>query len=163
MADEDLRTTPTPSLHDWAGGLPALERLTNTFYDKVRRDPLLQPVFANMGQDHPRHVALFIAEVFGGDTAYSRHSGGHQAMIRHHLDRHLAEPQRRRWVQLLLDAADEVGLPADPEFRSAFVAYIEWGSRLAVINSQPGVAEPGEQPMPHWGWGEPGGPYVVEG
>ena len=58
-----------------------------------------------------------------------------------------------------MDSADEAGLPSDPEFRSAFVGYIEWGTRLAVINSQPG-AEPGlDEPMPHWGWGETKGPW----
>jgi len=85
--------------------------------------------------------------------------GGHARMVSHHLGRMLTEPQRARWVQLLLACADEVGLPNDPEFRSALVAYLEWGTRLAVINSQPGVAEPASAPMPRWGWGVPGGPY----
>ena len=57
-------------------------------------------------------------------------------------------------------AADEAGLPDDPEFRSAFVGYIEWGTRLAVINSQPGAPDPEPAPMPHWGWGETKGPYL---
>ena len=52
------------------------------------------------------------------------------------------------------------GMPADPEFRSAFAAYIEWGTRLAVINSNTGNLEMHPQePMPKWGWGVPGGPY----
>ena len=29
-----------------------------------------------------------------------------------------------------------MGLKSDPEFRPAFVGYIEWGTRIAVINSQ---------------------------
>ena len=41
-----------------------------------------------------------------------------------------------------------------PEFRSAFVAYIEWGTRLALGNSQPGAEPPAEAPVPRWGWGE---------
>jgi hemoglobin len=57
-------------------------------------------------------------------------------------------------VALLAETADEVGLPDDPEFRSAFVAYLEWGSRIALANSQPGAAPPPTAPMPHWGWGE---------
>ena len=85
--------------------------------------------------------------------------GGHVRMVSHHLGRMLTEPQRQRWVQLLLACADEIALPDDPEFRSAFVAYLEWGTRLAVLNSQPGVAEPSSAPMPRWGWGVPGGPY----
>ena len=84
-------------------------------------------------------------------------------MVSHHLNRHLTEAQRRRWMNLILDCADEIGLPEDPEFRSAFVAYIEWGSRLAVINSQPGVEgiSP-DAPMPAWNWGAVGGPYRPE-
>jgi len=49
-------------------------------------------------------------------------------MIRHHLGRLLTEPQRRQWAALIAASADEAGLPEDPEFRSAFVAYLEWGS-----------------------------------
>lgn len=49
-------------------------------------------------------------------------------------------------------------MPDDPEFRSALVGYLEWGSRLAVINSQAGV-DP-DAPMPKWGWGEVRGPYL---
>ncbi|MGH2588800.1 MAG: group II truncated hemoglobin, partial [Dehalococcoidia bacterium] len=94
-------------------------------------------------------------------TLYSEERGGHAAMISRHLQRSLTETQRRRWVQLLGECADEAGLPTDPEFRSAFVGYIEWGTRIAVINSQPdaviGVDE--DAPMPRWGWGEVGGPY----
>jgi hemoglobin len=53
-------------------------------------------------------------------------------------------------------------LPDDPEFRSAFVAYLEWGTRLAVINSQPGATVTEDAPMPHWGWGEAKGPYLPQ-
>lgn len=161
MADDAQPHTTPPSLYEWAGGSAALEKLTGLFYDKVKADPLLQPVFEQMDSDHPQHVARFIGEVFGGPQAYSSEHGGHAEMIRHHLDRHLQEPQRRRWVALLLDAADEARLPDDPEFRSAFVGYIEWGSRLAVINSQPGADVVVEQPMPQWGWGETKGPYIA--
>ena len=81
-------------------------------------------------------------------------------MIQKHVGRALTEEQRQRWMNLLLHCADDVGLPADPEFRSAFVAYIEWGTRLAVINSQPGADVAGDAPMPSWGWGQTGGPYI---
>ncbi len=38
----------------------------------------------------------------------------------------------------------------------------QWGSRLAVINSEPGVDVEEDQPMPKWGWGEVGGPYIAD-
>jgi len=154
-----LTSPDVPTLYDWAGGGPALERLTQTFYARVKQDHLLAPVFAHMDDRHPHYVALFLAEVLGGPSSYSRERGGHAHMLSRHLNRNLTETQRRRWVDLLIDSMDEAGLPADPEFRSAFVAYIEWGTRLAVLNSQPGQEPVLDLPMPKWGWGVPGGPY----
>jgi hemoglobin len=144
----------TPTLYEWAGGAAALERLTEAFYAKVRQDELLAPVFAGMDREHPRHVAVWLGEVFGGPPRYTEEHGGYPHMLAKHRNRALTEPQRRRWVNLLCDAADEVGLPSDPEFRSAFMAYIEWGTRLALANSQPGAQPPPRAPVPRWGWGE---------
>ena len=82
-------------------------------------------------------------------------------LLGRHLGRHLTETQRRRWVELMLATVDEVALPDDPEFRAALVGYLEWGTRLAVLNSQDGVVAPdAATPMPVWGWGPPGGPYI---
>lgn len=150
-----------PSLYAWAGGKEALEKLTGVFYDKVLKDELLEPVFRHMSPEHSRHVAHFIAQVFGGPPLYTEgDQGSHASMVQHHIGKSLTEPQRRRWIALLLDSADEVGVPADPEFRSALVGYLEWGSRLAVINSNTTENPVNEsEPMPKWGWGETGGPY----
>jgi hemoglobin len=150
-----------PSLYEWAGGMHVFERLFEAFYDKVLADDLLEPVFKNMSPEHRMHVAHFVAEVFGGPATYTNEDGGsHASMVRHHIGKMLTEEQRQRWVQLLLRTADEIGLKTDPEFRSALVGYIEWGTRIAVINSHLGENPVGaSEPMPHWGWGETGGPY----
>ena len=150
-----------PTLYQWLGGIDALTRLTTRFYEHVKNDEVLGPVFAHMDTDHAGHVAAFLAEVLGGPDAYSREHGGHPHMIQQHLNRHLVQEQRRRWVALLLDTADELGMPDDPEFRSAIVGYLEWGSRLAVINSQPDAMVDPFAPMPQWGWGEVKGPYTA--
>ena len=150
---------PVPTLYEWAGGLPAFERLTEVFYRRVPQEPLLAPLFAQMDPAHATHVAHFIAEVFGGPPRYSSERGGHTAMLAKHLARHLSEAQRARWMALLLECADQAGLPDDPEFRSAFVGYIEWGSRLARINSASAELPPHQAQMPQWDWGAAKGPY----
>jgi hemoglobin len=147
-------TTETPILYEWAGGQAAFERLTEAFYARVRADDTLAPVFAHMPADHPHHVALWFAEVFGGPPRYTKELGGYPQMMRKHLGLALSEQQRARWVQLIGLAADDAELPADPEFRSAFLAYVEWGTRIALGNSQPGADPPPEAPVPRWGWGE---------
>lgn len=154
--------TSIPSLYNWAGGNDALEKLTSIFYKRVADDALLSEVFKHMDAHHPKHVAHFIGEVFGGPKMYTEEDkSSHAKMVAHHVGRFLTEEQRKRWMTLLLECADEVGLPSDPEFRSALVGYLEWGSRLAVINSnttENPVVE--SEPMPKWGWGETKGPYV---
>lgn len=143
----------TPTLYDWAGGTDAFSRLTTAFYDKVVKDDLLSPLFADLPPEHAQHVALWFTEVFGGPPAYSETQGGHGHMVAKHMGRGITEPQRRRWVNLIQDAADEAGLPTDAEFRSAFLAYVEWGTRLAVHFSSPDATPPAEQAVPRWGWG----------
>ena len=80
--------------------MPALQRLTAHFYERVRVDPVLATVFVRM-------------------------RGGHPHVITQHLNRHLTQEQRRRWLELLLASADATGLPDDPESCSALVAYLE--------------------------------------
>jgi hemoglobin len=75
-------------------------------------------------------------------------------MLAKHRDLGITPAARRRFVALLSEAADTVGLPDDPEFRSALIAYAEWGSRLALHNSQPDAEAVAHAPVPRWGWGE---------
>jgi hemoglobin len=151
----------TPTLYEWMCGAEVIENLFRTFYEKVKRDSILAPVFAQMPETHFLTVAHFVAEVLGGPKLYSgdgKHS--HSTMVAKHLGRQLTEGQRKHWVSLLLETADELKLPDDPEFRSALVGYLEWGSRIAVINSQGTTnAIDSSTPMPRWGWGEVKGPY----
>ena len=151
-----------PTLYEWAGDMTTFENLFRKFYDKVLKDDLLGEVFKNMSADHVQHVAHFVAEVFGGEKLYTtQDNGSHAKMIGHHIGKMLTDEKRQRWVHLLLQTADETGLKSDPEFRSAFVGYIEWGTRIAVINSQLTANPMGQnEPMPKWGWGETGGPYI---
>jgi CDGSH-type Zn-finger protein/truncated hemoglobin YjbI len=152
-------STTEPAIFQWAGGLPALTRMTRLFYEKfVPEDPLLAPLFATMSPDHPRRVARWLAEVFCGPMVYSSEYGGYPRMLSQHVGKNLTEEQRSRWVALLLRSANEAGLPNDAEFRSAFSAYIEWGSRLAVENSQTNARPPEHMAMPHWDWNTAAGP-----
>ena len=156
MANEkisDRIPTEPPTLYEWAGGGQAFERLCEAFYRLVLADDLLAPLFARMDARHARFVAIWLAEVFGGPPTYTEQHGGYRHMVGKHLGLAITEPQRRRWVNLMQDAADEVGLPADPEFRAAFLGYLEWGTRIARHNAQPGAQVVPDAPVPRWGWG----------
>lgn len=104
-----------PTLYEWAGGAAAFDRLTEVFYRHVHADPVLSPVFAHVGPEHAHNVALWLGEVCGGPPAYTDEHGGYPAMLRHHIGLSITPEQRARWAALIADAADEAGLPDDPE------------------------------------------------
>ena len=97
----------------------------------------------------------------GGPAAYTSDHGGYEHMLAMHRDLAITPELRLRFVTLLSQAADDADLPADPEFRAALIGYAEWGSRLAVHNSQPDAAVAEHAPVPRWGWGV--APPYIEG
>ena len=150
MGDPDK----TPTLYEWAGGREAFERLLDAFYDRVEQDELISPLFpGGVSREHRDHVTLWWSEVFGGPSEYTEKLGGYPRMLGKHHNLGISPEQRLRFVTLMSMAADDAKLPDDPEFRSALMAYAEWGSRLAFQNSQPGAEPPPEAPVPRWGWG----------
>jgi hemoglobin len=144
-----------PTLYEWAGGEQALARMIDAFYDRVEGDGLLAPVFGgSIGEEHRRNVVAWWCEVFGGPARYSDELGGYERMLAKHRGLAITAEQRFRFVSLMSLAADDARLPEDPEFRSALLAYLEWGTRLALHNSQPGAEIVAHAPLPRWGWGE---------
>jgi hemoglobin len=153
IVSPDLPEKGLPSLYEWAGGRAALTRLVHAFYDRVEQDELLRPFFPNgVSPAHRAHVMAWWSEVLGGPALYTP-MGGYSRMLAHHLDLNITPQQRRRFVSLLSMAADEGGLPDDPEFRAAIIGYAEWATRLAMHNSQTGANVVREAPVPRWGWG----------
>ncbi|MCX5213811.1 group II truncated hemoglobin [Kitasatospora sp. NBC_00240] len=144
---------PSESLYDAVGGLEALRRLSNTFYDGVLADPLLAPVFADFTRTHIEHVAVWLAEIFGGPAAFTAELGGHQALLRSHLGLSITEEQRVRWMELMTVAVGKE-LPDDELLRRRVLEYFDWGTRIARDVSAAPVGEdlgdPG--PTPRWGW-----------
>jgi hemoglobin len=144
-----------PTLYDWAGGEKAFRALIEAFYDRVEGDELLSPLFpGGVSEQYREHVTAWWSEVFGGPSRYTGELGGYERMAGKHRGLGITPEQRFRFVSLLSLAADDAGLPEDPEFRSAFLAYAEWGTRLALHNSQPDAEVAPHAPVPRWGWGE---------
>ena len=150
----DANGNQVPTLYEWAGGEEAIERLIDAFYDRVEGDPLLSPFFPEgVSEDHRDHVVAWWSEVFGGPERYTRDLGGYERMLSRHRGLGITAEQRLRFATLMSEAADDAGLPDDPEFRAALVGYLEWGTRLAMHNSQPHAEVAENAPVPRWGWG----------
>ncbi|WP_103348981.1 group II truncated hemoglobin [Amycolatopsis sp. CA-128772] len=143
-----------PTLYEFAGGDPAFRGLAAAHHRRCLADPELNHPFSKRDQ-HPRHVerlAWYWAEVMGGPPRFSAECSDHSAMLRMHAGNGDMSDLGRRFVACFVQAADDAGLPADPEFRAALRAYMEWA--VAEVLTYPGP--PGEVPaglaVPHWSW-----------
>ncbi|MFD8570765.1 antibiotic biosynthesis monooxygenase [Streptomyces sp. NPDC059639] len=114
-----------PTLYERAGGADGVTRLVSAFHALAVRDDLLGPLVAELPDAYADHVALWLAEAFGGPGP-----SGHSQMAAWHTGKDITEAQRRRWANLMHDAADAADLPPDPGFRSAFAGCVEWAARL---------------------------------
>src|ERR1700754_3219343 len=123
-----------PTLFEHAGGEEALHRLEQIFYDSVLRDPLLQPLFGAGQPQHVEHLTMFTAETFGGPDRFT-HELGFAHLIDVHRGLHITEEQRQRFVELYMAALDATDMPADPDFREAVREHVEFGTRVAMQNS----------------------------
>jgi hemoglobin len=152
----------TPTIYEWGGGREAFERWLNVFYDLLEAEPELAALFGGrVSEAHRSHVTDWWCEVMGGPETYTGTRGGYEHMLAMHRNLGVTPALRLRFVTLLSQAADDADLPADPEFRAALMGYAEWGTRLAVHNSQPGAAVAEHAPVPRWGWGV-APPYIED-
>jgi CDGSH-type Zn-finger protein/truncated hemoglobin YjbI len=152
----------TPTLFEWAGGLPAIRRMTDLFFERyVPEDPLLAPMFANIPPDHSQRVAEWFAEVFGGPPRDPATNGDYAHFFERHANLGITDDHLTRWVDLLLRSARDAGLDADPEFWSALTSYVEWEARRVVQASQPDSPRPDDVDSPRWDWGPTGPPRVA--
>lgn len=78
-----------PSLYTWLEVTKPSSASPRASTSTPAADAILGPIFRDMDGHHPRFVAQFIGEVFGGPTDYSSQRGGHPHMIRAHLNRQL--------------------------------------------------------------------------
>lgn len=110
MNEQTLSDLPT--LFEWMGGREALRNLMETFHPKILKDPLLAEMFREVPDFHPEHLAMWFEEVLGGEPRYTNERGGFKTMIGMHRGRAIQPEQRKRWVELLMETADEVACPA---------------------------------------------------
>jgi CDGSH-type Zn-finger protein/truncated hemoglobin YjbI len=145
----------SPTLYEWAGGLPALTRMSRLLYEKhLPADPLLAARFAQLPPGQPQRLAVWLGGALGG-PAPAEAGGGPRAVLGLDDGGDFGEDQRARWMALAATAADEARLPADAGFRAALSSCLEWLSRTALAGDSAAAA-------PRWDWGPAGPPAPAD-
>jgi hemoglobin len=141
------------TIYEFAGGAPAFRALADAHHQRCLEDPELNHPFSLPGNpEHIQRLADYWAEVFGGPPRYSESFGGHSGMIAIHAGQGATDDLGSRFVACFVQAADDAGLPDDPDLRAALRNYMQWAVGEILYYSPHGMqAEPG-LPTPHWSW-----------
>lgn len=142
------------SLYEFAGGDVAFTALATAHHARCLADPELNHPFSHPDQ-HPQHVerlAAYWAEVLGGPPRYSEECGDESAVLRLHAGNGDMSDLGRRFVECFVRAADDAGLPPDPQFRAALRAYMEWAVAQVLVHRDSAATVPPGLPMPRWSW-----------
>lgn len=122
----------TDTIWSQVGGSATFERLVRRFYDGVRKDPVLAPMYpADDWEGAIWRLQKFLEQYWGGPTTYQERRGHPRLRMRHHPYA-INSDARERWLQHMNAALDEVALPpmADTQFRE----YVERAA-LALTNT----------------------------
>jgi hemoglobin len=143
-----------PSIFEFAGGEPAFLALAAAHHRRCLADPVLEHPFSHHVQpDHVQRLATYWAEVFGGPRRYEQAYGGHSAMLSVHAgEEGMDDDLGDRFVSCFVGAADDAGLPADPELRASLRAYMEWAVGEVLSYSPRDAKVPSGLATPRWSW-----------
>jgi hemoglobin len=114
---------PQVTLYDQVGGMPFFDRLVDRFYQGVRADPALRPLYQK-DEDFTgpsRRLALFLVQYWGGPTTYLQERG-HPRLRARHFPFSIGDLERDRWLFHMRVAIDQSDAP--PDAREQLHAYM---------------------------------------
>jgi hemoglobin len=118
------------------GGQPFFDDLVERFYARVELDPVLRPLYPDDLEPPKRHLALFLAQYWGGPPVYNAERG-HPMLRRRHFPFVIGERERDAWFGNMTAAVRESGL--DEVIEARFIEYFTSAS-THMIN------DPGSRP-----------------
>jgi hemoglobin len=99
---------------DRVGGMDAFVSLVDAFYAKVAADELLRPMYPEDLEPGKRHLAMFLAQYWGGGDVYSSERG-HPRLRMRHAAFPVTPEAALRWAELMAASIRELRFPSDVE------------------------------------------------
>ena len=141
------------SIYEAAGGEHAFLALATAHHTRCLADPVLEHPFSHgLRPDHVERLASYWAEVFGGPVTYSATYGGQSEVLRIHAGHEMEVDLGERFLACFVAAADDAGLPDEPELRDALRAYMEWATTAMYAYNARDAVVPSGMALPRWGW-----------
>ena len=113
------------------GGAQTFEKLVHSFYQNVKKDPLLSPMYPDNDFDGAeRRLRMFLEQYWGGPHTYSDERG-HPRLRMRHAPFAIGVPERDAWLACMKPAVEELRL--SEELHSELWGYLE-GAATFMIN-----------------------------
>ena len=121
---ESSRSLPSArTFYDEIGGHATFTRLVARFYEGVRTDPVLVPLYPQDDWDGAEaRFRGFLEQYWGGPTTYSQERG-HPRLRMRHAPFVIGEVERDAWLGHMRDAVDSLELT--PEQDATLWSYLE--------------------------------------
>ena len=115
------------------GGLDTFIDLVDHFYLRVETDEILRPIYPDDLEPGKRHLAMFLAQYFGGGPIFSSERG-HPRLRMRHAPFAITVEAADRWAGHMAAAIRDQGHA--PEVEAAMLDYVAWATPQ-MINQFP--------------------------
>lgn len=112
MVSVDSGSVDDVTVYERLGGLPFFEALVDRFYDGVEHDDVLRPLYPEDLGPSRRHLALFLAQYWGGPETYVEERG-HPRLRMRHAPFAIGPAERDRWLHHMRAALTGVEVPRE--------------------------------------------------
>lgn len=129
------------TLYDRVGGEPFFTALCERFYAGVKQDPLLRPLYPEDLGPSQRHLALFLAQYFGGPPTYNAERGHPRLRLRH-VPFAIGRPERDAWLDHMRAAVAASG--AAPADQAALLSYFDLAA-TSLVNTAAADRSPNQE------------------
>lgn len=123
------------SVYEALGGMEFFDDLVEQFYRGIQADLLLRPMYPDDLTESKRHLALFLAQYWGGPTTYSD-DRGHPRLRMRHAPFVIGEAERDAWLRHMAAALESLLDDHDvhPSVEAKLLEYFSMAAE-AMVNA----------------------------
>jgi hemoglobin len=123
------------SFYDEVGGGETFRAIVSKFYELVRDDEILRPLYPDDDLDGAEErLRMFLEQYWGGPRTYSEQRG-HPRLRMRHAPFKVGPFERDAWLRCMHIAVDEIdGATLDDAHRKALLDYLEMAAH-SMVNS----------------------------
>ncbi|GIQ65006.1 hypothetical protein PACILC2_35740 [Paenibacillus cisolokensis] len=120
------------TIYEALGGGETVRRIVEAFYPRVKRHPLLGPLFPDNIEPVMEKQYMFLSQFFGGPSLYSDRYG-HPMMRARHLPFPVTPKRAEAWLGCMAEALEEAGV--DEELREIVLTRLS-GPAYHFVNTE---------------------------